>query len=137
MARILCIEDEPEIRTNLVEELSDFGHTVACAKNGQEGLQMIVEFQPEIILCDCLMPGMTGPQVFASLREQYPEFASVPFVFLSAHAEPKHRESILPDGAAAYLTKPIDFDELEAFLAGLVETVATRAPAGDKDGEEK
>lgn len=120
MAKILCVEDEPEIRADLVDDLVDIGHTVASAANGKEGLEVAVTFCPEIIVCDCLMPVMTGLEMFSALREDYPEFDSIPFVFLSAHAEKSHKEIGLQAGADAYLTKPIDFDRLQEVIKNLL-----------------
>jgi CheY-like chemotaxis protein len=124
MARILCVEDEPEIRADLAEDLRDLGHTVASAVNGKEGLEMIGVFRPEIIVCDCLMPVMTGIEMYSALRESNPEFDSIPFVFLSAHAEKNHKEFGLQAGADAYLTKPIDFNVLEELIKRLLTKAA-------------
>lgn len=120
MAKILYVEDEVDIRAEIVEELKDSGHMVATAGNGEEGLKMALAFRPEIIICDCLMPVMTGPEMLGVLRGHYKEFAQTPFVFLSAHADQSHQESGLAAGADAYLTKPIDFDRLDAVVAELV-----------------
>lgn len=120
MARILCVEDEPEIRADLVEELSDCGHTVASATNGDEGIQVAVSFRPEIIVSDCLMPVMTGTEMLITLRQCHPEFAAIPFVFLSAHAESAHVEHGKAAGADSYLTKPVDFDLLLETLEQLL-----------------
>ena len=123
MAKILCVEDETEILADIVDELTELGHTVRAATNGEEGLNLALSFHPEIILCDCLMPVMTGPQMIAALREQYENFNSIRFVFLSAHAEQSHQSAGLAAGADLYLTKPIDFDKLEAVLASLVDKI--------------
>lgn len=125
MARILYVEDEPDIRSDVVEELVDLGHTISAAADGREGLQMALDFRPDIILCDCLMPGMTGPEMVRALHDGYPEFKSVPVVFLSAHADPAHQEEGLAAGARAYLTKPVDFDELEGVLGELLDAAGT------------
>lgn len=119
MARILCVEDEPDIRADIVDVLTELGHTVIAASNGEEGLQAALQFRPQIIICDSLMPVMTGTEMIVALRELYPEFDSVGFVFLSAHAEADHRKAGLAAGAKRYLTKPIDFDKLEAVVAEL------------------
>ena len=126
MARILYVEDEPDIRSDVVEELVDSGYTISAATDGTEGLQMALDVRPDIILCDCLMPGMTGPEMVRRLRAEHPEFDSVPVVFLSAHADQAHQDEGLAAGAKVYLTKPVDFDELE----GVLETLLGAAAAG-------
>ena len=112
MAHILCVEDEPDIQADIVEELTDAGHDVTTASNGAEGLEAIGRQQFDLIICDSLMPVMTGPEFFTRLREDHPEHKEVPFVFLSAHADRTHVEDGLSRGVDAYLTKPVDFAEL-------------------------
>ena len=116
MAKILCVEDEPDIRADLIEDLVDAGHTVASAANGEEGLRRAIEFRPDVILCDCLMPSMTGVEMLRVLRERHPEFSSTPFIVLSAYADNKHSHEAMTAGADAYLTKPVDLDQLESVL---------------------
>ena len=121
MTKILCIEDEIPIREDIVEELEDCGYEVITESNGKDGLRAIITERPDLIVCDCLMPEMTGIQLFETLRSDYPEFAHVPFVFLSAHADKKHIEDGFELGADAYLTKPINFDFLLTIIGGLLK----------------
>ena len=112
MANILSVEDEPDIQADIVEELTEAGHHVTTVSNGAEGLSAVAEHRFDLIICDSLMPVMTGPEFFRRLREDHPELNDVPFVFLSAHADRTHVEDGLKWGADAYLTKPVDFAEL-------------------------
>lgn len=118
MARILCVEDEPDIQADIVEELVDAGHQVMTAGNGEDGLATAVERCPDLIVCDSLMPRMTGLELFARLRADHPELGATPFVILSAYADPTHVADGLDQGVDAYLTKPIDY-------ANLMETIDT------------
>ncbi len=120
MAKILCVEDEDDIRDDIVEELIDAGHQVLAAPNGEEGLLAVGAFHPDLIISDCLMPKMTGIELFQALRRRFPEFADTPFLFLSAHADKSHIEAGLDVGANAYLTKPVDFDRLIAIVNSLL-----------------
>lgn len=121
MPRVLCIEDEPDIREALVEDLSDAGYQVSEAGNGRAGLDSILANRPDVVLCDCLMPEMTGLELLGVLRDSYPELADLPFIFLSAHAGEMHADAGLETGGFRYLTKPVEFDLLyrtiEAALA--------------------
>ena len=111
-AKILCIEDEAEIRQIIVEELNDAGYETAEADSGKTGLAAILASQPDLVLCDMNMPEMDGNQLLQTLRADHPDFADMPFVFLTAQAG---RDSILNSkklGADDYLTKPIDFELL-------------------------
>ena len=126
MAKILCIEDEISIQEDIVEELSEFGYQVIAESNGRDGLRAIIKDSPDLVVCDCLMPEMTGTQLLQTLKNDYPEFASVPFVFLSAHADERHVEDGVGLGADAYFTKPINFDILLITIEGLLAARAAR-----------
>ena len=120
MARVLYVEDETEIRAEIAEDLRDWGHDVATAANGREGLALAFSFRPEVIICDCLMPVMSGAEMLQQVRANRAELGSIPFVFLSAHADQCHKSSSLAAGAEAYLTKPIDLDQLAVLVQELV-----------------
>ena len=112
MAKILCIEDEAILRLDLAEVLSDTMHDILLAEDGRQGLEMIIEHAPDIVISDISMPHLNGHELVAILREDYPQFADTPFIFLSALAD---RDSVLQGmkaGADYYLTKPVDFDML-------------------------
>jgi CheY-like chemotaxis protein len=122
MAKIVCIEDEPDIREDAVGELTDAGHEVIAVENAKEGLQAILQHEPDLVICDCLMPIMTGGELLSTLREHYPQFDDTPFIFVSAHAEEGRINEGLALGADAYLTKPTDWD----LFIETVETVLTK-----------
>jgi CheY-like chemotaxis protein len=105
MTTILVIEDEHAVRENLQEilEMEDFN--VLTAENGKIGLQMAIEQQPNLIICDVMMPELDGYGVITSLR-QNPNTVSTPFIFLSAKATDEDRQKGLQLGANEYLTKP-------------------------------
>ncbi len=126
MTRIVLVEDEAHIREDIVEELTDVGHEVIAVTNGREGLQAILRHRPDLVICDCLMPVMTGAELLGALRRDYPEFDDMPFVFLSAHADKTHVEDGLAIGADLYLVKPIDFDLLIESVEALLERNRSR-----------
>lgn len=114
MAKILCIEDEEFIREDIVEILEEGGHTLFQAGDGQEGLQVILEEKPDLVISDINMPNMNGAQLLVKLRKAHPQFDDMPFIFLTAFAD---RNDVLKGtklGADDYLTKPVDFEMLEA-----------------------
>jgi DNA-binding response OmpR family regulator len=105
MTTILVIEDEHDVRENLQEilEMEDFN--VLTAENGKIGLQMAIEHQPSLIICDVMMPELDGYGVITSLR-QNPLTIKTPFIFLSAKATDEDRDKGRKLGADNYLTKP-------------------------------
>jgi len=112
MSKILCIEDEADLREDIVEELELAGHIVLQAADGREGLEMILKYEPDIVISDITMPRMNGNALLKEIRNNYPKFAVMPFIFLSALADKGDVVDGLSLGADDYLTKPIDFELL-------------------------
>jgi len=112
MATILCIEDEDLIREDIVETLKSGSHDVLQARDGQEGLEMILEHQPDLVVSDINMPRKDGYELLREIREKHPRLAEMPFIFLSALADRERVQAGLQSGADCYLTKPIDFETL-------------------------
>ena len=112
MNTILCIEDEADIRENLAEELADEGYQAYVACDGRQGLEMIIEHEPDLVLCDISMPRMNGFQLLEEIRRIYPKFAELPFIFLTALADRSQVQAGLDCGADGYLIKPLDFEML-------------------------
>jgi len=110
---ILVIEDEDAISQILHEELSALGYRVAVAANGHDGLQKIQDVEPDLIICDRMMPGMTGSQMLERMRGIYPQYEDVPFIFLTAITDPAAREQVMGLKPFAYLEKPLDFERLK------------------------
>ena len=111
MAKILVIEDEATIRTNLVRVLRFENHEVFAAEDGQLGLLAACSQHPEIILCDIMMPKMDGIAVFEAMRK-HPELMGIPFVFLTARADRTEVECKLSSPVDDYLVKPFNLQEL-------------------------
>ena len=112
MKRIVCVEDESEIRQVLVDELVDAGYEVEEAADGILGMDAILRNKPDLVVSDISMPQMSGHELLQNVRENYPEFADMPFIFLSALADREHIVEGKSLGVDDYLTKPIDFDLL-------------------------
>ncbi len=115
MARILVIDDETPIRENLVRFLALEGHTVLQAVDGRAGLEAIRSHRPDFILCDVMMPLLDGFQVLEATQAD-PDLKGIPFVFLSARAEPEKLEAALQQGASGYVTKPFNLAHLRQLL---------------------
>ncbi|HSM81086.1 MAG TPA: response regulator [Nodosilinea sp.] len=111
MAKILVIEDEAGVRDSIVDILNAEDFIVDSAINGAEGLRQIQEFHPDLIICDVMMPVLDGYGVLQQVR-QTPEWATLPFVFLTAKADKSDFRSGMDLGANDYLTKPFTHDDL-------------------------
>jgi DNA-binding NarL/FixJ family response regulator len=115
MKTILIIEDEPQMRANLVTILKMEHFQVAAATNGRDGIELARKEAPDLILCDIMMPGPEGHQVLKTLRED-PQTASIPLIFLTAKTDRVDLRKGMNLGADDYLTKPVTVPELLATI---------------------
>lgn len=111
MAKILVIEDENLIRDNIVELLEAEDFKVFDAENGKIGVKLACQHQPDLILCDVMMPELDGYGVLTKLQEN-PSTATIPFIFLTAKADLGDVRKAMQLGADDYLTKPCTATEL-------------------------
>jgi len=109
--KVLIIEDNDDIRENVIEILELAGYIVSSASNGKVGVELALQDIPDIILCDIMMPEMDGYGVLYLLSKR-PETIAIPFIFLTAKAEHFDRRKGMEMGADDYLTKPFDGLEL-------------------------
>jgi CRP-like cAMP-binding protein/CheY-like chemotaxis protein len=115
--KVLIIEDNNDIRENVVEILQLAGYDAFEAKNGKTGVELALSHSPDIILCDIMMPELDGYGVLYLLNKN-PNTAAIPFIFLTAKAERLDLRKGMEMGADDYLTKP--FDDME--LLNAIET---------------
>lgn len=109
--KILIIEDNTDIRENVVEILELAGFIVFQAENGKIGVELAMKHVPDIILCDIMMPELDGYGVLYLLNKNT-ETSAIPFIFLTAKAEKLDLRKGMEMGADDYLTKPFDDIEL-------------------------
>ena len=109
--KVLIIEDNDDIRENIVEILELAGYGVFAAVNGKTGVEMAAKNVPDVILCDIMMPELDGYGVLYLLNKN-PQTANIPFIFLTAKAERLDLRKGMEMGADDYLTKPFDDIEL-------------------------
>lgn len=112
-ARILIVDDEPVNLKVLSAHLTRWGCTVHAAAGGADALAVVPVFQPDLILLDILMPGMSGFDVCARLQAD-PATRHIPVVFLTALAREEAKVKGLDAGARDYITKPFMVPELAA-----------------------
>lgn len=108
MATVLLVEDNEDVRDMMSMALQLVGHRVLAARHGRDALELLGDHpSPCLILLDLMMPVMDGWELRALLRRD-PRFAKIPVVVVSALTT----ETAARLGAAAYLPKPIDVDQL-------------------------
>jgi len=106
--RILLVEDESDIQTvgKLALEAVG-GFTVSVCASGQEALQNVAAFGPDLILLDVMMPGMDGPSTFEALRKM-PAAAQTLVIFMTAKVQPHEKARYQELGALGVIPKPFD-----------------------------
>jgi len=106
---ILVVDDDPDLRELVSFALQREGFDVVVAENGFEGLERLGEMKPVIALLDVMMPGMSGLEMLAQLRERDRD---MPAIIMTAAATPEVALSALRDEACDFLAKPFDFQDL-------------------------
>lgn len=107
---ILIIEDDADIRENTAELLMLEGYDVSTAECGEDAIKMLEEIIPDLIICDVVMSGMDGYEVFEALKKNK-QTACIKFIFSTAQSEKSHIQKAMQKGIENYLIKP--FDEVE------------------------
>ena len=119
MSLILVIEDESQILLNLQEILELGDLSVITAADGNIGLQLAKTKNPDLIICDIMMPGLSGYEVLTELRKD-DKSADIPLIFLTAKADRNDLRQGMGLGADDYITKPFEpFEILQAVKARL------------------
>ncbi len=118
MKRILIVDDEENIRFLYKEELEEEGFTVELAKNGEEALEKLPLFQPDIITLDIKMPGMNGIETLKRIRETE---RHLPIIMCSAYGE--YKQDFATWASDAYVVKCADLTELKTTIRKLLGLV--------------
>lgn len=108
---ILIVEDDPSMRTGLLDNLQFEGYQTLCADNGKDGLTMAFEDDPDLLLLDIMLPQMDGITVCRRLRESG---CTLPVIMLTARTEEIDKVVGLEIGADDYISKPFSIRELLA-----------------------
>ena len=109
MKHILIIDDDIHINDMLDKILTQEGYRVSHAYSGTEALLFLSNSRPDLILLDLMLPGLSG-------EELLPQIADIPVIVMSAKADVKGKVALLLNGAADYITKPFEIDELLAYI---------------------
>jgi two-component system KDP operon response regulator KdpE len=108
--RILCVEDDPQMRTFLMAQLKARGYQAQVVRDGAQAVDIAAIFQPQLVLLDLSLPSLDG----LTFLRRFREWSSAPVIVLSAHDEEPVKIKALDVGADDYLTKPFSLNELLA-----------------------
>ncbi len=113
MAKILVAEDEKQIADMIAFKLTNSGHQVIRAQDGEEAMKLVKRDLPDLIMLDAMMPGLNGFEVLRRLKAD-PALRSVPVIMVTAKGHERDVLSGLRGGAVDYVVKPFSLKELAA-----------------------
>jgi two-component system KDP operon response regulator KdpE len=119
--KILVIDDEPQITRVLKRSLVAHRYDVRTAADGEAGIDLVHDFNPDLVITDLSMPEMSGIEVCRAIRK----FSEVPIMVLSVKGEEKTKVEALDAGADDYITKPFGIDELLARIRATLRRAPT------------
>lgn len=127
--RIVYADDDLELTRLVAGTLRDEGYEVVVANDGEEGLESILVEEPDLVILDVMMPGLTGWEVAKYLRSKR-EFDATPIMMLTGIGERMNEMTAPLYGANAHLDKPFDMEDLLTMVEGLIAE-----SDDDEDGE--
>ncbi len=127
--KVLLVDDERDFALTLAERLGMRGIKVNTAFSGQEALDLLETYQPDVMVLDLMMPGMSGSTVLRKVRGLYPNIEVILLTGLSSTAE---GASGVSQGAFDFLTKPLQIENLIEKIG-----LAVRKRSADEAGQEK
>ena len=125
-AKILVVDDEPQIRRMMRATLTSSGHQVDEARTGEEALEKFRDFLPDLVLLDLNMPGMGGLEACKSIRAG----SDVPIIILTVRNTEKEKVEALDAGADDYVSKPFGMQELLARIRAALRRAPNSAESG-------
>ena len=121
-AKVLIVDDEPNIRDLLSASLKFAGYEVQTAINGKQAIEAAASWQPDIILLDVMLPDMNGFSITKKLRSME---VTTPVLFLTARDETQDKITGLTVGGDDYVTKPFSLDEILARIQAILRRSTT------------
>jgi two-component system, OmpR family, response regulator len=125
-ARLLVVDDEPNILELLSASLRFAGFDVATASNGNEALKVAATYQPDLVVLDVMMPGLDGFEVVRRMRQ---DEQRMPVLFLTAKDATEDKITGLTLGGDDYITKPFSLEEVIARIRAVLRRIANSTPA--------
>jgi|GEM_PF-5473329 len=132
--KLLLIDDDLDLLVGLKTILTFKGYDVVSASSSQEGVRLAKEIQPDLIICDIMMPNSSGHQVKDSL-DSNERTSKIPFIFLTAVFNETNKITGLGQGADDYITKPFNIEELNSRIDSILRRYETGRQLGIREME--
>lgn len=110
--KILLVDDEPGFAELLRDLLEMDNYEVVTAENGEDGLEKLKSFSPDVIISDVVMPVMSGFEMFKQVKAS-PQISSIPFLFITGFQDERVLAEARKVGVFGILRKPIDVEQIE------------------------
>ncbi|KPK98413.1 MAG: hypothetical protein AMK75_06995 [Planctomycetes bacterium SM23_65] len=128
--RVLVVDDEPTIRQLLTDVLGDEGHHVDTVSGGEEAVIKLRDTRYDFVITDLMMPGMSGIQVLETVKQLDPE---TEVIVMTGYASLNTAVECMKLGAADYLNKPINIDEIRIIITRMIEKKRLQQKAKEVD----
>ena len=115
--RVLAVDDDRQVGATVRDVLTDVGFVVRTAQGGEEALALVRTFDPDVVLLDVMMPGMSGDEVLDRLHAGHP---GLPVVMVTAIGDAERARTLLYRGAFDLICKPFDIAVLERIVDAAV-----------------
>ena len=125
MAAVLIVEDDATVRSALVRALGQLPHAPSSAGTAMEGLRLLLDEQPDVVLLDLTLPDLDGSALLSMIRA----VSSVPVIVISARDDERDIVALLDSGADDYLVKPFSSRQLEARIRAVLRRADAKTPA--------
>lgn len=121
MAKVLIVDDSAAYRFRLRRLLRKLGHEAVSAHDGEEALELARQSLPQLILMDVVMPGINGYEATRALgRDEATQH--IPVIFVTSRTGENDRDWGMRQGAAGFVTKPVQLDQLQSAIAAAINS---------------
>ncbi len=122
--KVLLVEDEEKLSALLKNAIGDSFHSFITAYDGKEGLEKFIEYSPDIVITDIMMPKVTGLEMAKEIKKLN---SKIPIIILSAYSETDKLLNAIDIGIIKYFIKPFDPDEVLEYIQSLKETMVEKS----------
>lgn len=136
MKKILIIEDNYDLAQNTLLFLKEYGYDVLSCPNGKEGLKVMLNYQPDLILCDIMLPDINGYKILSEIKKLENPIPPI-VIYITAKTQRDDIRKGMTLGADDYITKPFTFDELLRSIDGQIKKRSKILQLIEKDTSSK